>query len=186
MVVGKRPQIIAEVKTESPFGWRSDRTWDQLFALAESVGDMLSIHTDPRWGGSFDFITTARQRTNKPILAKGVHLYDADIVQAIERGADYALVVGRLPGVYLEQCLIEPYTLEELVGLPEGTRAVWNSRDLLTGGTKAETFDEARMIYSGWLCQASNIATIDDVNVRADAILVGTHLPEFAQSIRES
>ena len=66
----KNTQIIAEVKTGSPFGYKSEESWDELFEVAESVGDILSIHTDPRWLGSFELISKARKLTDKPILAK--------------------------------------------------------------------------------------------------------------------
>lgn len=74
-------------------------------------------------------------------------------------------------------------TLNELKGLPPATKVVWNSRDLTTGGQKAETFTQARKVWKGWLCQASNIRTINDVQPGADAVLVGTHLGEFASSM---
>jgi indole-3-glycerol phosphate synthase len=41
-----KPLIIAEVKTASPFGFKSDRRWDELLALADEISDMVSIHTD--------------------------------------------------------------------------------------------------------------------------------------------
>ena len=67
----KRPfELIAEVKTASPFGWSSNRSWEELFDLANQYGDIISIHTDSRWGGSFDLLKQARQQTTKPILAK--------------------------------------------------------------------------------------------------------------------
>lgn len=56
-------QIVAEVKTESPFGFRSDKSWQELFDLAEALGDIISIHTDPRWGGSFELLKKARTLT---------------------------------------------------------------------------------------------------------------------------
>ncbi len=79
--------------------------------------------------------------------------------------------------------MIEPNTLEELRALPKNLKVVWNSRDLKTGGLKKETFKEARAIFPGWLCQASNIETLGDMEVTADAILVGTHLSRFVESI---
>src|SRR4051812_45555141 len=106
--------IIAEVKTGSPFGYRSEKSWDELFAIASEAGDIVSIHTDSRWGGSFELVKKARSLTTKPILAKGIHATDAEIEQAIEAGADYVLVVGRVPALYIEKCLIEPLTLDEL------------------------------------------------------------------------
>lgn len=176
--------IIAEVKTHSPFGWESTKSWDELFQIANRIGDMLSVHTHPRWNGSLDLIRRARSLTDKPILAKGIHSKDTDITNALEAGANYVLVVGRIPKVHKDKCLIEPNSLKELKDIPESIKAVWNSRDLETGGLKTRPFEEARQIFSGWLCQASNITTIDDVNPDADAVLVGANLISFARSLR--
>jgi len=178
-----KPLLIAEVKTMSPFGFRSDKSWEELFEIANEHGDMLSIHTDPRWGGSFELLTKARAMTDKPILAKGIHATDAEVVQALALGADKVLVVGRVPAVHLEQCFIEPYTLAELRSLPQGTSAVWNSRDLTTGALKSETFAAARAIHTGYLVQASNIRTIADIDPTANAILVGQNLEQLIASL---
>lgn len=174
--------LIAEVKTQSPFGFQSEKSWDELFVVAEKSGDIISIHTDQRWGGSFDLIRKARQLTNKPILAKGIHATDTEIEKAIEAGADYVLVVGRIPKVYTDRCLIEPNTLDELKSISKDMKVVWNNRDLKTGGIKEETFEEARAIFKGWLCQASNIKSISDVKQGAIAVLVGTHLESFLRT----
>lgn len=174
-------RVIAEVKTHSPFGWSSEKSWEELFAIANDLGDILSIHTDPRWHGSLELIKKARARTSKPILAKGIHASDDDIEKALEAGASFVLVVGRIPKVHIEKCLIEPNSLDELCNLPKGVRAVWNSRDLATGGLKQETFAEARNVFGGWLCQASNIAGVADIQPAADAILIGTHLEALAK-----
>lgn len=179
----KNVQIIAEVKTASPFGYKSDKSWDELFAIANEIGDMISIHTDPRWGGSFDLIQKARALTSKPILAKGIHVTDEEVQQALDAGASKVLVVGRVPAIHAEKCLIEPNTLEELRAVPVGSQVVWNTRDLSTGGLKRETFVEARALWGGWLCQASNIRTVADIEPGADTVLVGTHLAEFAASL---
>jgi indole-3-glycerol phosphate synthase len=178
-------EIIAEVKTESPFGFKSEKTWDELFLIANKFGDMISIHTDKRWGGSYELIKKAKTMTSKPILAKGIHKNDSDIEKAIEAGADYVLVVGRIPKVYLNKVLIEPNTLKDLEKIPLGLKVVWNARDLETGEQKKETYDEARKIYKGWLCQASFIKTIADVKEGADAVLVGEHLEEFVKSLEK-
>jgi indole-3-glycerol phosphate synthase len=176
-------EFIAEVKTISPFGWKSSESWEELFSLANTHGNMLSIHTDVRWGGSFELLKRAREMTKKPILAKGIHAADEDVRRAVEEcGADWVLVVGRIPAVYPNQCIIEPYTLEELTRIPNDMRVLWNSRDISTGELKKETFAEARRLRSGWLCQASNIKTQDDVDPTADAILVGTFLRSFIKS----
>ena len=180
--MNKKTQIIAEVKTQSPFGWKSDKNWDELFKIANGIGDIISIHTDARWGGSFELLQKARSLTNKPILAKGIHGSDTDIAKAINIGADWILVVGRIPTLHIEKCLVEPLTIDELKTIPRNLRVVWNSRNLKDGSLKKETFTEARAIFTGWLCQASNIKTIDDIKEGADAVLVGTHLVEFAES----
>jgi indole-3-glycerol phosphate synthase len=177
-----KPLLIAEVKTQSPFGFRSDKSWEELFEIANEHGDMLSIHTDTRWGGSFELLVRARTMTNKPILAKGIHATDEEIEQAIALGADRVLVVGRIPAVHLEQCFIEPYTLAELRSLPPGTYAVWNSRDLETGALKIDDFAAARATHQGYLIQASNIRTMADVDPTATAILVGQNLEQFIAS----
>src|SRR3989344_6831342 len=146
----KNIEIIAEVKTHSPFDYRAEKTWDELFDIAKEIGDIVSIHTDPRWGGSLELIKKARLLTTKPILAKGLHTDDNQIQNAIEAGADWVLVVGRLPMVHAEKCFIEPLTLKELRNFSSALKVVWNSRDLSTGEQKQETFEEARAIYKGW------------------------------------
>ncbi|MES3030822.1 MAG: hypothetical protein V4697_00200 [Patescibacteria group bacterium] len=177
------PQIIAEVKTQSPFDFKSQKTWDELFQIAEKAGDIISIHTDPRWGGFFDLIKKAKSLTSKPILAKGIHATDEEVQKAIDAGADYVLVVGRIPCIHHDKCLIEPLTLLELKTIPETFKVVWNSRDLLDGGIKKETFEEARAIFKGWLCQASNIKSVRDIEEGADAVLVGANLEGFVGSL---
>lgn len=183
---GKEIALIAEVKTQSPFGFKSSKSWDELFALACAAGDIISIHTDLRWGGSFELLADARKKTSKPILAKGIHADDELVEQAVKCGADYVLIVGRLPKnlPWQNQLIIEPDTLSDLAKIPHNYRVVWNSRDLKTGGLKKETFAEAREIFPGWLCQASNIRTIADVHPLADAVLVGEHLQEFTESLK--
>ncbi len=156
--------LIAEVKTHSPFGFHSPYLWEELFELARNTGDIISIHTDVRWGGSFDLLTYARALTTKPILAKGIHAHDDSVKRAVDAGADYVLVVGRVPCVYREQCFIEPCTLSELANMPYDQRVVWNSRDLKNGALKKETFAEARACWSGWLCQASIENCADQTN----------------------
>lgn len=184
--MANRPEFIAEVKTASPFGWRSEHLWDELFETADRYGDWVSVHTDPRWEGSFELVATARKRTDKPILAKGIHASDDDVRKALDVGADYVLAVERVPAVSPEQCLVEVEDIAGFAKLPPGTKAVWNSRDLATGDAKTETFEQARAAWDGWLCQASNIRTPNDIEPSADAILVGTHLPEFVAQYRDS
>ena len=177
-------QIIAEVKIKSPFGFRSNRTWEELFQIANKIGDIISIHTDPKFGGSFNLVKKAKNLTSKPILAKGLHADNKDIIRALEAGADYVLIVGRVPEVHIERCFIEPLNLNDLCKIPlSNLRVVWNSRDLSTGKPKPETFEQARKIWKGWLCQASYIRNLNDIKSGADAALIGTHLEEFAKSL---
>ncbi len=179
-----RITIIAEVKTASPYGYHSEKSWEELFEIANKVGDIISVHTDPRWEGSFDLISKAKGMTNKPILAKGIHQYDSEIIRAVKAGADYVLVVGRVPQIYPDMLMIEPNTLQQLSELPRDTKAVWNERNIDTGFPKEEFFEEARKIWGGWLCQASYLSTVKDIKGGANAVLVGTRLEEFAQSLK--
>lgn len=179
----KNPLFIAEVKTQSPFGYESETRWEDLFSLADEVGDMISVHTNPLWGGSMDLIRRAKGMTDKPILAKGIHQDDESIKEALRAGADNVLVAGRTPNDYKLRpfCWIEPYSIGQMgrLSLTYLDVVVWNSRDLGTGEVKTETFDEARRVFEGMLVQASNIRTESDINPRADAIIVGQHLQEF-------
>ncbi len=187
--MGLRPGqlLIAEVKTTSPFGWEADESWEERFAIAEEHGDWVAVHTDERWGGSFELLAEARARTDKPLLAKGIHKDDSDIEAAIAAGANAVLAVGRLPHIYRERCLIEPRDVYELRHFAlSGLRLAWNSRDLDTGEPKTDpttgrqiSFADALEVYPRTFCQASYVRTPDDVHPKADAVLVGTHLPEF-------
>jgi len=191
MIGGK--VFIAEVKTQSPFGFKSKHTWDELFEVALQVGDMISIHTDALWGGSFSLLEKARKRTNKLILAKGIHENDDLVKNALDAGADWVLVVGRIPTYMPNKCWIEPHSLDEfrkylldiLTANPSQyptssfNHFVWNSRNLFDGSLKTSSIFDVKDFYSGWLCQASNIKSESDISPYVDAFLVGEHLMEF-------
>jgi hypothetical protein len=185
-VIKDLPLIIAEVKTESPFGWKSDKSWEELIEVADKVGDMISIHTNPLWGGSMELISQARKLSDKPILAKGLHESDTEVREALDAGARWVLVVGRECEVDPSRTLYEPYTFKQLTELPAyAKRTVWNARDLRNGGkAKDVTFEEARAARAGWMCQASHIKTVEDIHPGAQAVLVGTSLELFAASVR--
>ena len=178
--------LIAEVKTQSPFGYKSDKSWEYLLQIACTNGDWVSIHTDSRWDGSWKKLKIARESTRKPILAKGYHSNDDEIRKALDLGANYVLVVNRIPDLkLLPYCLIEPQTIDDLIRLPQNTKAVWNDRDLNRHGTrKVETYALARKNWSGWLCQASFIRDKKDINPQASAILVGEGLESYLQSLK--
>lgn len=180
--------FVAEVKTQSPFGFRSDKSRDELFAIAEEHGDMISIHTDPRWGGSVLRVAQARARTRKPILAKGIHESDDSIRRAIDAGADAVLVVGRLPHIDLWPWVwFEPIYASTLndgsLPIHPDMMVVWNARNPFDGKIKYASFDTALTRWGGKLCQASLIRDVNDVHPGADAVLVGEHLPEFIASL---
>lgn len=176
-----KPLFIAEVKTKSPWGWESPLPRARLLEIAVKLGDWVAIHTDPAWGGSFGYLRHARRLMSpeQSLVAKGIHPTDNDVARAFEYGADYVLVVDHVPKVQPHRCLIEPTDVDMFYRLPKGSMAVWNSRDLTTGGLKTQTFDDARAAWSGWLCQASNLRSAADVHPSADAFLVGTALAEW-------
>ncbi len=148
---------------------------------------MLSIHTNPRWGCSFGLVRKARTLTQKLILAKGIHTNDSDIEKAIEAGVNYVLVVGRIPVLYQTNCLLEPLYLDEITSYTSNATVVWNSRDLTAlpaEAFKKETIDDVRKIWKGHLVQVSNLKTKADIRPLADAVLVGTNLIEFLNSLR--
>ncbi|OGG49049.1 hypothetical protein A3G63_00595 [Candidatus Kaiserbacteria bacterium RIFCSPLOWO2_12_FULL_52_8] len=188
-MIGK-VMLIAEVKTRAPSGWKSELSWDELFAIANGCEftDMLSIFIDSRWGGSPELVAKARKMTDKLILAKGMNDDETLVAEAFDAGANYALAVGRVPLENPQRFLIEPYTLEELCAVPHHLYTVWNSRDLRKldqpENRKSETFEQARKVFPGWLCQASNVSTVLDIDPGANAVLVGTHLPTFIESAR--
>lgn len=187
------PTFIAEVKTKSPFGFQSNHSYDELFDIANEYGDILSIHTDPRWGGSMKRIKEAKSKTNKPILAKGLHVENEEIQQAFDSGANYVLCVGRIPsGFPLNKIFYEPLNFEEatchfdfLGKICHSVAAiVWNQRNIITGNKKDVRIDQFIKIRDNSrgdykICQASMIQTRKDVNPNVDFFIVGEHLPIF-------
>lgn len=185
-----KPLFIAEVKTRSPFGFESKVAHDDLLELAIECGDMVAIHTDERWGGWFGAIAAAKNmmrswQREKIIIAKGIHAKNEEIEQALALGASLVLVVGRRPPAHLAPvCIWEPSMLADITRASDHTQKImWNARDLGTGEPKREEFDTARWLHKGWMCQASFIATLEDVHPKADAFIVGEHLPTFVESL---
>ena len=180
--------FVAEVKIKSPFA-KLDRpkAFDRLIRKAHRYGDMVSIHTDPKWAGKFEHITYASRYGSKPILAKGIHASDEDVINALNHGAAKVLVVGRIPDKkLLPYCWIEPLNTDQLLEFAcNGVKTmVWNSRDLSTGGHKPMSFAFARMMFGGTLIQASNIKSLKDVDKTADGYIVGTYLDQFVKSLK--
>jgi indole-3-glycerol phosphate synthase len=180
-----RQYFIAEVKTQSPFGFRAKLSWEALLEMAIEHGDAISIHTDARWGGSFNLVARARKATKKFILAKGIHETDDHVKKALAAGANAVLVVGREAEHCGPQCWYEPRFIIDLERCSPGTKVVWNTRDLRCGSPKVETWERARSMWRGWMCQASNIRKLTDVRPDADAFLVGEHLPAIVKELTQ-
>ena len=188
-----KPIFIAEIKQKSMFNFELRYSRKTLIDNALEFGDWISVHTDPRFGGSFDDIYYLRKETNKPILAKGFHTHDDDVKKAFDLGADYVLVVDRpsrkLLNSYLGNILFEISSLNELNELPHDFlqfgKIVYNGRDLKTGIGKKYIGDYTEYRKkSSWLCGASLIRSVKDVGVfypDCDAFIVGENLVEFCQ-----
>lgn len=172
--------FIGEVKIFSPFGFKSRHSWDTLFGIANAKADFVSIHTSSRWKGAMEDLLVARRSTNKPILAKGIHESDDDIKRCLDYGADYVLVVGRVPpDKFIQKCLVEPTSLQQLKDIGKDLDiVVWNSRDLQTGGLKSDKWEEVVSLCKR-VIQASNIKTRADVHSDAYGFIVGENLPIF-------
>ena len=196
-----KPIFIAEIKTQSPFGFKSTKTFGELMDIACHYGDWVSVHTNALWGGDFEAISFVRRNTNKPILAKGLHASDDDVLRAIDHGADYVLVVDRNFGgnaSYHKQVIYERNSSDFALthngrGIPltalvnqendGGVKHKYlvNSRNLSTGMQKSNYKEEldAYLKANVWVCQGSGITCPLDVNPRVNAFVVGEHLSEF-------
>lgn len=180
-----KPLFIAEVKTCSPFGFKSDKSWRELFELALSTADMLSIHVEQDFGGNLQSLELARKLCHIPILAKGYHKTNKDVDRSFEAGADNVLVVGRKPpydkyGV--AALLYEPLSAEYIHGY-RNYPMVWNARDLRTGNKKSDSINSIRNKHKSLLYQASFIKSPDDIADGVDGFIVGEHLPEFIKAL---
>lgn len=167
--------VIGEVKTKSPYGYEASYPWAFMLEklIVHPAIDIVSIHTNPLWGGSWEQLKTARELTRKPILAKGFHDTIADVKAAFDHGADYCLTVGWWPDD--DRCWFEYEHLDQLSYIP-AKRVVFNARDPRTGWKRPWVVNRTRAIHPGWLCQASMIRTVTDVHPAVDAVLIGEAL----------
>lgn len=178
--------VVGEVKTESPFGYESERDRYEQFEFVQDHADMVSIHTNEDWGGSFGWLEEACEESDLPVLAKGLHQSNDKVRQAVQAGADSVLTVSFFPTICQDRVWYEPRSLWGMKEAPSSnTNIVWNERDPLNGLTKKEKITKARGEWDGWLCQASNIQTVDDVNPYVEAVLVGRYFPTFVDSLTE-
>lgn len=180
--------FIAEIKTKSPFGFHSECSFNRRMEIAIEFGDWISVHDNALWGGDFEAISYVRKYTNKPILAKGLHTTNDDIIRALDHGADYVLVVDRIIhcgfGVNDKKLLFEISefnVMQQLAKEPskENLKYVYNSRNLKTGRKKEREELDNFLNLGLWTCQASGIKDISDVDIRAKAFIVGENLVDF-------
>ena len=190
-----KPIFIAEIKTQSMYGFQSKYHRETLIDYALQWGDWISVHTDPRFGGSFDDIYFIRKETKKPILAKGFHTHHTDIKKCFDLGATYVLTLRPVRYVLqyqdifgnLEHVLFENDDIKEAQG--NKTKFVYNGRNLRTGLKKEhrDKYQEYRK-QCKWLCGASLIETPNDVQTyypNCDAFIVGRYLVEFCKEYKK-
>ncbi len=166
------PLIVAEIKQRSPYGWSNPLKWERQLDICEEVGDIISVHTDPMWGGSLEHLAAVRKLTRKPILAKGFHPTIAHVRAALEH-SDYCLTVGWWPGN--PRCWHEVTSLREM-HYTEASHVVWNSRDPRTGETRPESESAVQLQRPEWLCWASNVRAADSLKREYSAVLIGEGL----------
>ena len=192
-----KPIFIAEIKTKSPFGFKSKNSFMELMEYACEYGDWVSVHTNSLWGGDFAHIEFVRSFTSKPILAKGLHTTADSVLKAFEAGANFVLTTNSHLGTaasprndwfkldaYKDRILFETEASKAKCDIDfnsffKSRRYVANSRDLKTGKTKGYRELDEFLNLGVWVCQASNIMTPKDVDKRANAFIVGQNLPDF-------
>lgn len=131
-------------------------------------------------------VREACSRTDKPVLAKGIHHTDSEVEEALHWGAKYVLTVGRVSEDFVDRTIFEPLNLEQMY-LPmfvhPQVKVMWNSRSLSTGKAKQHTVTDVRDGYKGWLAKASFILHPEDVYKRTDidAFIVGSDLRSFVE-----
>ncbi len=202
--MSKKPIFIAEIKTQSPYGFKSDYSFAQLMHYAIEYGDWISVHTNPLWDGSMEAISFVRKFTDKPILAKGLHSRPRDIKETFERGASSCLTVDYIPNVisndwyndnfYNHRLLLEYSNINKVKKfLNSNNHRVWkeqkfvyNLRDLRTGFLKKKNELQDYLDLGLWTCQASGIKSIKDVHPGVDAFIVGQNLVDFCKEIHYS
>jgi indole-3-glycerol phosphate synthase len=186
---GVKPIFIAEIKTKSPFTRDGDEVpnFEDQMNLALEYGDWISVHDNALWGGDFDSISFVRQFTDKPILAKGIHGTDDDIMRALDHGANYVLVVGRMVyDQYLRsKCLFEAplYFLSNFSY--EDLHVVYNKRDLRTGDIDWANGKLPEYLKSGHrVCLASGMYRPGEVPEGVHSFIIGTELSKFCTYLK--
>lgn len=164
--------------------YKSQLSFHQLLNIANQHGDWISIHDNALWGGDYESISYARLRTDKPILAKGLHSTDDDIQRALDHGANHVLVVGRIPKEDLiNTCLLEPLSYTQFIQMHAqhpNARYVINSRNLTSGEQLYLNMNDYTKT-GAWICQASNIYNPSELKPDISAFLVGTYLDSYVR-----
>lgn len=179
------PIFVAEIKTKNPFDPRYQVTkTSELVAAADEHADMLSVHTSGYWGGSFSWLRLMCQSTNKPVLAKGAHMFGFEVEDALACGATYVLTMNATIALaYPDVCWYEGHHAHWGVGNTRPSPQPWvrNTRSLVDGAeilyAKGEIAHCTELGYR--IVQASNIHSPADVWPGVYAYIVGTHLREF-------
>jgi hypothetical protein len=202
--------LVAEVKIQSPFGFKSKRSWDQLFEIAIEYGDVVSIHVSPEWAGSTKLIEKAYPKCAEkgiPILAKGIRIDDTLAHECLKCGANFFLSHDQYMHDYFEpgtvwQELPPIKQNDTFMGMKLCRDRVYvvNARNIASGEDAPDHWDYIRRLHpwvspittygfgdksGGVLVQASKIKTIKDIKPDANMVIVGEHLPEFIKDLNE-
>jgi indole-3-glycerol phosphate synthase len=192
-ISGKSQLFIGEIKTMSPFNFKSPYSFNELMNLCidDSRIDWISVHTGAIFGGDLESISYVQNFANKPILAKGIHGTDKFLRETINRGAEYALIVNRVPDfneIDLQRCLFEmdiDFARDIAADYSKNNlKFVWNARDLKTGHFKPiEQLKPFLELENAWICQASGIKNIDNIHPDVSSFIVGENLVDFVKSL---
>lgn len=189
--------LIAELKPRSPSrGDLRPTVSPEEVAPAYQHAAAISVLIDgPAFGGSLDLLSRMRSLVDRPVLAKGFIVSEAQVRQAWAAGADAVLLMAsvlpppslvRLLGLTSELglgALVEAHDERELSeALASGAEVVGvNSRDLTTLDIDLDRAaellatvpsDRVRVAESGLHTRED----IDRVRGVADAVLIGTAL----------
>jgi indole-3-glycerol phosphate synthase len=191
-------RLIAELKKSSPSEGRIREDFDvpEIISVYDTRDvRAISVLTEERYfEGSLDYLSRARQLTDKPLLRKDFIFDDYQVYESRTHCADAILLIAAilsrsqiedLSGLSNElslECLVEVHNLKELdTVLTAGVDIIGiNNRDLNTFRTSlSTTLELTKDIPEGkTIVSESGIHTRKDVELiesgRVDAILVGT------------
>lgn len=194
-----KPIFIGEIKTQSPFGYKSPHSFIKLAELAIEKADWISVHTNALWGGDYNAISFVRNLTDKPILAKGFHHTDDDIQMALDHGADYVLTLNQdrifnrhKDRLLFELSLIQTRNIRSFYKERMGNnyfdklKFVFNGRNIKNGQKRGMSkYDDYRELCP-WVCGASLIKKPEDVKMyypNCDAFIAGENLVEYCEGL---